>query len=120
MIKHKLLFVLLSSLLLSACARKAQYNEEVRYTISYTNGKVSGDVYHSCYNLDNDSNPCSTDSGVVFKSNNYLCDLNDKLYFVSNSQNILQEGFTCTRSVSEFAYPSRQPLKGKVNKRVKI
>lgn len=61
MIKHKLLFVLLSSLLLSACARKAQYNEEVRYTISYTNGKVSGDVYHSCYNLDNDSNPCSTD-----------------------------------------------------------
>ncbi len=43
MIKHKLLFVLLSSLLLSACARKAQYNEEVRYTISYTNGKVCGD-----------------------------------------------------------------------------
>ena len=30
MIKHKLLFVLLSSLLLSACARKAQYKEEVR------------------------------------------------------------------------------------------
>ena len=115
MIKHKLIFVLLSCILLSACARKAQYNEEVRYTISYTNGKVSGDVYHSCYNLDNDSNPCSTDSGVVFKSNNYLCDLNDKLYFVSNSQNILQEGFTCTRSVSKFAYPSGQPLKGKVN-----
>ena len=41
MIKHELLFVLLSSLLLSGCVRKAQYNEEVRYIISYTNGKYA-------------------------------------------------------------------------------
>ena len=40
MIKHKLLFVLLSSLLLSACAKKAEEEIVAKYefTIDYSNG----------------------------------------------------------------------------------
>lgn len=98
MINHKLLFVLLSSLLLSACVKKVDTNivtDKLEYTISYKNGTKTGEVSKICVATVIESCPTEIDYLRVKK---YVCDLNNKLYI----EDVEQDGFTCTTSLKSI------------------
>ena len=95
----KRLIVFLLCFLFTACAQKEPVSEIVTYTISYQSETLKGSVSKSCYDYaSRPSQKCKEQSNIVYTIDSYMCDLSGKLYVINDSQNLLQEGFTCTRS----------------------
>lgn len=111
MIKHKLLFVLLSSILLSACAKKAEEEIVAKYEfiIDYSNGIKSGSKSRICIDRVNDQQLCSTSLDFV-QIDNYFCDMNNKLHIIVNNERIIQEGYTCQSIVKDVFKNSPESL----------
>lgn len=104
----KLLLILITCLATVACARKDSITESVTYTITYQSESVKGSVSEVCHNYESrPSQKCLEKSNIVYKIGSYMCDLSGKLFVISNSENIAQDGVSCTRSFKKESYTSK-------------
>lgn len=111
MTKHKLLFIVLSCILLSACVKKAEKEIVAKYEfiINYSNGIKSGSKSRICIDRVDDEQLCSTSLDFV-QIDNYFCDMNNKLHIIVNNERIIQEGYTCQSIVKDVFKNSSESL----------